>query len=275
MRTIRPLAASEIETLLGWAAAEGWNPGLADAAAFGAADPDGFLGAFVGGEFVAGISAAAYGDDFGFIGLYICRLDQRGKGHGRAVWDAGMARLAGRTIGLDGVPEQQANYASMGFARSHETIRMTGTLRAPGPPDDVVAVTSDLLPQVREIDRRCFPAARDSFLDHWLAPPRQVLAVVRAGELCGYGVVRRCIEGHKIGPLFADSLATAEGLLRSLGSVAGGPIAIDVPAAQVGLLAALASAGFLPGFSTARMYRGPAPPIAAEMVFGVTTLELG
>ncbi|TIT76763.1 MAG: GNAT family N-acetyltransferase, partial [Mesorhizobium sp.] len=71
-RTIRTLTASEVETLIDWAAAEGWNPGIGDAAALRAADPEGFIGAFVGGEMMAGISAVAYGAGFGFIGLYIC-----------------------------------------------------------------------------------------------------------------------------------------------------------------------------------------------------------
>ena len=30
-----------------------------------------------------------------------------------------------------------------------------------------------------------------------------------------------------------------------------------------------------PGFLTARMYAGPAPPIPVDRVFGVTTFELG
>ena len=98
-RAIRTLTLPEIETLVDWAAAEGWNPGLADAAAFQAADPRGFMGAFVGAAMVAGISAVAYGEDFGFIGLYICRPDSRGEGHGKAVWEAGMARLAGARSG--------------------------------------------------------------------------------------------------------------------------------------------------------------------------------
>src|SRR5215217_6861424 len=121
-RLIRNVTLQEIGTLLDWAAVEGWNPGLDDAAAFQAADPNGFFGAFVDGVMVAVISAVAYDADFGFIGLYICHPDWRGQGHGKAVWDAGMAYLGTRTIGLDGVPEQQANYASMGFVPSYETI---------------------------------------------------------------------------------------------------------------------------------------------------------
>jgi hypothetical protein len=39
--------------------------------------------------------------------------------------------------------------------------------------------------------------------------------------------------------------------------------------------AVLESAGLLRSFETARMYRGPAPVVALDGVFGVTTLELG
>jgi len=40
IRTMRP---DEISTAVNWAAAEGWNPGLADDACFAAVDPEGFL----------------------------------------------------------------------------------------------------------------------------------------------------------------------------------------------------------------------------------------
>ena len=66
---IRPLTLPEVEDLLGWAKAEGWNPGIADAAPFLAADEAGFFGSFIDGRMVAGISAVRYGADFAFIGL--------------------------------------------------------------------------------------------------------------------------------------------------------------------------------------------------------------
>lgn len=153
-RTIRNLDLPKIATLLDWAAAEGWNPGLDDAVAFHAADPTGFFGCFVDGTMVAGISAVAYDDDFGFIGLYICHPDWRGQGHGKAVWDAGIAYLGNRTIGLDGVPEQQANYASMGFVAAYETVRLHGVLE-PRIGDGIQPASS--LDEIVELDRQCFP----------------------------------------------------------------------------------------------------------------------
>ena len=40
---IRPMRPDEISIAVNWAAAEGWNPGLADDACFAAADPEGFF----------------------------------------------------------------------------------------------------------------------------------------------------------------------------------------------------------------------------------------
>ena len=39
----RTMSRQEVELALGWAAAEGWNPGLSDATPFQVADPAGFL----------------------------------------------------------------------------------------------------------------------------------------------------------------------------------------------------------------------------------------
>ena len=267
-RTIRNLDLPEIATLLDWAAAEGWNPGLRDAVPFQAADPTGFFGAFVGGAMVAGISAVDYDAHFGFIGLYICHPDWRGQGHGKAVWDAGMAYLGQRTIGLDGVPEQQGNYASMGFVPAYETIRMSGVLPAmPASPTLPAARLED----IASLDRQCFPALRQAFLQHWLSPPNRSFVHRADGDVNAYGVVRPCRDGAKFGPLFADTAAAAIDMLDTL----SGPIHIDVPAAQTAWLAALSARGFSPGFQTTRMYRRRAPAISLDRVFGVTSLELG
>ena len=70
---IRSMTRPEFDLALDWAAAEGWNPGLHDAAAFHAADPEGFLIGLLDGQPVAMISAVRHGQDFGFIGFYIVK----------------------------------------------------------------------------------------------------------------------------------------------------------------------------------------------------------
>ena len=99
----------EVRLILDWAAAEGWNPGLSDAEAFVAADPEGFLLGRLGSEPVAAISLVRYDDRFAFLGCYIVTPELRGRGHGIAMWRAAVERAEGRTIGLDGVPAQQAS----------------------------------------------------------------------------------------------------------------------------------------------------------------------
>ena len=134
--TIRPATRAELVRLIDWAAAEGWNPGLDDAEAFRAADPEGFLIGLLEDEPVAGISVVRYGDDFGFLGLYIVRPEHRGKGYGWAIWQGGMVRLQGRNVGLDGVVAQQDNYRRSGFVLAHRNVRYAGRIDAT--PDTVM-----------------------------------------------------------------------------------------------------------------------------------------
>ncbi len=272
---IRQLTMAEVEQLIGWAAAEGWNPGLDDAAVFQAADAGGFLGAFAEGEMAAGISAVRYGEDFGFIGLYICHPDFRGQGYGKTVWNAGLKHLEGRTIGLDGVPEQQANYRSMGFVSQYRTIRYSGHSARTDKAGGIRPLESADMPAVEAFDRAYFPAPRTGFLRQWLTRPRRALAAFEGSTLRGYGVARPCREGWKIGPLFAEDTAVAGSLFAALAEGCEGGIHIDVPETAGDFIRFLEDAGFAPGFETSRMYRGPAPAIRLDGVFGITTLELG
>jgi GNAT superfamily N-acetyltransferase len=276
---IRPLSLDEVRELLSWAKAEGWNPGIDDAVALQAADPDGFIGCFVEGRMAAGISAVCYGENYGFIGLYIAHADFRGQGLGRKIWDAGMAHLGDRVIGLDGVPEQQSNYARMGFVPAYQTARWSGIVppRAAGSREgNAVAFDERLLPAVISYDRQFFPAPRNAFLRSWLSGPRSVTIIDDHGSVAGYAVCRACDDGFKIGPLFADTLENAKELLAACAAAAGGDVLhIDVPADQTEFADFLAEIGFARGFSTARMYRGTAPVLRSEGVYGITTLELG
>ena len=98
---IRHMTGQDLETAIEWAAKEGWNPGLADARSFQAADRNGFLVGLLDGEPVASISAVSYGTEFAFIGMYIVRPDMRGRGYGWRIWQAAMGQVNGIPTGLD------------------------------------------------------------------------------------------------------------------------------------------------------------------------------
>ena len=104
---VRQMNRFECDVAVEWAAGEGWNPGWHDAEAFFATDPNGFFVGLLDGQPISSISAVAYGADFGFIGFYIVRPEYRGQGYGWQTWQAAMAYLGNRNVGLDGVLAQQ------------------------------------------------------------------------------------------------------------------------------------------------------------------------
>ena len=108
--TIRTMRPDEISLAVDWAAAEGWNPGLADDACFASVDPEGFFIAELDGKPAAIVSCVNYDASFAFLGFYIVRADLRGKGYGLRIWNAAIAHAGPRVIGLDGVMAQQDNY---------------------------------------------------------------------------------------------------------------------------------------------------------------------
>ncbi|MBZ9936504.1 GNAT family N-acetyltransferase [Mesorhizobium sp. BR1-1-16] len=279
MLSIREMTRDDLDRAMDWAAAEGWNPGLDDASAFHAADPAGFLMGFLGDEPVTAISVVAYGAAFGFLGLYICRPEHRGRGFGWQTWQAGMARLGKRVIGLDGVVAQQENYRRSGFTLAHRNIRFGGIVDCETPQDPRLMVVSEALkPAVIAYDAALFPADRAAFLDVFLdgRGGRVAIALVEDGSARGYGVIRPAISGAKIGPLFAESAEDADLLFRALAARAkGATVYFDPPEPNGAALALAARYGLEPAFETARMYRGPAPGLPLDRIFGITSFELG
>jgi len=281
---IRPASEAEFSTAVEWAAGEGWNPGLDDLSAFFAADPDGFLMGFVEDEPVSSISVVRYGADFGFLGFYIVRPDYRGSGAGMAIWNAGMRHLDGRTVGLDGVVAQQDNYRKSGFILSGRNIRHTGVpLRMANTEIgcEIRSVRPSDIEAMIAYDRSNFPADRSAFVADWTLPPdevrRQSRVAMKGGAIVGYGTIRTCRAGYKIGPLFADDPEIAEALFAALVDTmpSDAEVSFDTPDDNAAAVAIAVRAGLAPVFETARMYRGADPKLPIHRIFGVTTFELG
>lgn len=276
---IRAMQAHELARHIDWAAQEGWNPGLHDAQAFHGADPQGFLLAELAGEPVGMVSAVRYGAHYGFIGFYIVRPDFRGRGHGMALWQAGMARLSGRLVGLDGVVAQQANYRKSGFVLAHNNVRMQGAAHGHGPLHSGIVPLAGLnRAALLQYDSAVFPAERRAFLQAWISQPGTVaLGLLQQGRLCGYGVVRPCRSGYKVGPLMADDDAAARHLFNALVQQVpeGAPVALDIAVGHDAAQALARDWALQPVFETARMYTGAAPALALHRQFGITSFELG
>jgi ribosomal protein S18 acetylase RimI-like enzyme len=273
---VRRMTEADLALALEWAAAEGWNPGLHDAHCFYAADSQGFFVGERDGVPIGCVSAVRYGSGFGFLGLYIVKAEHRGQGFGLELWRAALDHLGGRVIGLDGVVAQQENYRKSGFRLAFRNIRQRGRGGGVAPPGltDLAAVP---IAEILRYDETAFPAPRAEFLKSWIGQPQAVaLGVVDGRRLKGYGVLRACREGFKIGPLFADDREAAERILAGLLARApGAPVFLDTPEANPAALALARRFRMTPRFETARMYKNGSPEMRLDRCFGVTSFELG
>lgn len=278
--TIRTMTRSELDMAVEWAASEGWNPGLHDADCFYAADPEGFLVGCLGDEPVACVSSVKYGSAYAFLGFYIVKPEYRDRRFGYYIGRAAVDRVAGRVLGLDGVVAQQKHYvATFGFAYAHRNMRYEGVAGGAFPVDEgLVDLRSVPLDALAAYDRQLFPEERDAFLGCWISQPEGIpFGLIRQGRFAGYGVARRCRIGYKIGPLFADMPADAGTLFSALSATvpAGEPLFLDIPQVNPAAVELAERNGMRFVFETARMYKGPAPALPLERIFGITTFELG
>lgn len=276
--TFANASPDEVATMIAWADREGWNPGHHDAACFQLADPEGFWVARLDGDMAACMSLVTYSPDFAFLGFYITRPDLRGQGIGYALWKHALNACPATTIGLDGVVDQQDNYRKSGFVLAHRNIRYGGV-----PPKvevkhaSIETATPSDMATLKALDRMNFPATRGAFLERWLNTDGHTALLARDGsEIAGYGMIRPCQIGHKIGPLFAKTPETAEQLFDALVSGTGGEMVfVDPPEPNTEALALCRGRGLEPVFETARMYRGTVPELPLQQVFGISTFELG
>lgn len=268
-----------IDLAVQWAAEEGWNPGLEDADSFYQTDSQGFLVAYLDEQPIATISVVKYGEAFAFLGFYIVKPEYRGQGYGIQIWQAGLKHCQGRNIGLDGVVEQQDNYKKSGFQLAYRNIRYAGTSRSmQNSYANIQPINNYPLAEVIAYDSAFFPVTREAFLTAWLSQPRAIsLGWSNNGKLSGYGMIRPCHSGYKIGPLFADNSTIAEQLFESLVTSVepNQPIFLDIPEVNPHALALVEKHGMEKVFETARMYNQTIPNIDTARCFGVTSFELG
>lgn len=275
--TIRRMTREEMDIAVDWAAKEGWNPGIHDAESFYRADPDGFFaGVLDDDEIVATLSIVRYSGDLCFGGFLIVRRDLRGRGIGKKMIDFMMDRSADCNLGGDGVPAMLPTYEKNGFKFAYWNHRFQGW-GGGDMPSCLTPISELSYDDVERYDRSIFPAPRDRFLRNFLHQEDSTsLASVKDDEIIGYGVIRKCHAGHKIGPLFAKDRRTAEKIARGLiSTVPGEQFFLDVPEPNIEGIIMANDFRMREVFTTACVYTKYIPKVPLENVFGVTSFELG
>ena len=276
---IRKMARHDLDTVIEWAAAEGWNPGLHDRDAFFDTDPEGYFMAWDGKKPAGAISAVSYGKNFGFIGFFIVRPEYRGHRLGLELAKVARVYLDGHNIGIDGVEKKVRNYETHGFKLAWNNERYEGISRKAVFPSGIVPLAELPFKEILNFDSRFFPVPREKFLKKWLAMPES-FAFASPGtktEIDAYGFARKCRTGYKIGPLFAESPELAGKILSALCSAlpTGTPFYLDVPTINKNAVKLAQDNNMKAVFRTARMYLFEAPKLPLESIFGITSFELG
>ncbi len=276
--TIKRMESQHMQTIIDLMQAEGWNPGIYDAQTFYAADPDGFFMGCLGDEIICTASAVIYDDNFAFFGCYIVKPEYRDQGYGFQVTQARLEYVGDRNLGLDGVLDMSSKYTNIGFQTAYETTRYHAkphldTISHP----QIADAKNILFADVVEYDAQYFPAKRAMFLRHWINQPEcTALVYLKHNKIHGFGVIRKCIKGYKIGPLFAENADIADILYRQLaGNTYGAIIYIDIPHPNKSAEALIKKYNMERDFTEARMYTKGNPDIDLSKVYGITTYELG
>lgn len=276
--TIRRMRADEVQIAIDWAQQEGWNPGIHDAETFYQADHQGFFVGEIAGFPVSVGSAVVYDDQFAFCGLYIVHPDYRGQGLGMALTRERLRYVGQRNAGIDGVVENIPIYERIGYRLAYHNMRYQGRATVASVADRSIMPLAQVPFSVLQVyDRTCFPAQRSDFLHAWInQADAKALAYMQNGHLQGYAVRRRCIEGHKIGPLFADNYAVAEQLFQALqADIADEAIYLDIMETNAEAQRLVHAYQMQPVFTTGRMYLKSKPELEEQKIFGITTFELG
>jgi predicted acetyltransferase len=275
---ITQMTKTEFQTAVEWAKTEGWIPGVHDIDSFYETDPTGFYAARAGDEIVGTFSVVKYSADYAFAGFFIVRPDWRGKGVGLAIQHYIDTQFSGYNVGIDGVLAMQEKYSRVGYNFAYGNERYAATAKAGELESHCRRISSGDFEGIIDFDTKCVPAKRVNFLKQWLyqKDATALLAEDDSGKLSGYGVVRKCFQGNRVGPLFAETPEAAKRLFDSLAaSVVGEEIFIDVPTVNASAMKMVLSQGMKPVFTTARMYTKQAPKLPLDKIYGVTSLELG
>ena len=249
---------TEVQMAVNWAQNEGWNPGLQDAHCFYQADPQGFFMGFLDGEPIAVGSAVAYSENFAFCGLYMVKQAFRKQGYGLALTEERLKYTGNRITGIDGVLENVSKYERIGYVPSHKQIRYACNSQASFASSPCIVDIKDIsFNQLEEFDLRYFPAPRKDFLRCWTHQANgHALGYLNDQKLSGYGVIRTCCQGYKIGPLFAASPQIAQALFEALCSkISEGPVYLDIPEPNKAAQSLVVHYKMTPIFEVMRMYR--------------------
>lgn len=286
--TMRYMSLDDLSMVLGWCKEEGWNVGRYDAEVYYNSSPGSHMLFLLNEEPIGAISLVQYSKDFFTLGPFIVKAEYRQKGFGAQIWQYTMDSVEkNSTIALYGVPAQVERYKKSGFesqflAKRWEFVNKTSQALSPSFIPSCQLLTEESIPDVSVYDQRIFGVSRQRWLENLIKIPAITGFFIRKDDvICGFGVIRPCVKGFRVGPLFADQAEHAKELFLKLIEIIGeNQVIIDIPESNP-YAKAFAEYFNLKGVSendTQAMFRGDPPQEFLANIdknYGVFSLEVG
>lgn len=286
--TTKYMELNDFKIVRRWCEKENWNPGLHDIFIYYQLGKDDHSLFFENNRPISAISLVKYSPVFFTIGSFIVKENYRKKGYGAATWKKALSRLDNHpdaTVLLYAVKKQINRYKKHGFQAQYTNKRWnltfkTRSLLTHSPYLKKITIT--LVKEISAYDKHVFSCSRARIFTELCRHPGIEGFVFKADNVIqGYGIIRPCLTGYRIGPLIADSPEIAQCLLTKLLSVSGSePTIIDIPDCNPQGEQLMKSVGAArdKDYDTIAMIKGEVPPEYKGNIsknYGIFSLEIG
>lgn len=227
-----------------------------------------------------GIATTISFDKVGWFGNFIVKETIRGKGAGSLLIKKAIAYLQNKnvkTIGLYAYPHLVKFYEHFGFKSDINFSVLKGKPNFPATKDSLKAATKRNIPELIELDRKCFGANRKKLLEPILLNKSNLCFVsTENSEITGYVAAKVYDKMAEVGPLISHVKRVEDALVllkKILSRLNGFEVFTYIPQKETELLNLLHTAGLKEEFSLVRMFLGPA--IVKDCTHAAESLERG
>ena len=274
----------------------GWTPGKMDDELYWVAGSE-RIGIYVGelnGQKVTGVAMIQHNDTYGWIGLYFCEEEHRGKGLAFKTWKTARAAIDPKiNLGLDAVVSAASLYEREGFKRAWQlsfyNLFVSSILEVY---DNMTGADGIIIKSATEVDFAKVKLYtedvigvifdRSELLEKWitLSTHTALVAVNDNGDVVGFATIRETInlkeDGYRLAPLLADNGDIARFLILKLakGVDSTQKIGIYVPEINAESMKIVNEVKGQHHNNLVRMYTGEEVPLKKEKYFGAFSAEL-
>jgi len=256
-----------------------WNMTVEDFKFMAKLEPKGCFVQFHGNERLGIVTTVSF-EKAGWFGNFILKEDARGKGAGTLLLKHAIDYLksnGAETIGLYSYPQLVKFYQRFGFEPDIDFSVLKGKAASPKTQETFRAVKKSDIPEIIDLDCKCFGANREKLLKPILLNTGIFCYLsTENNKITGYVAAKVYDKMAEVGPLICHANRQEEAALllkNILSRLNGLDVFIYISKKEKSLCNMLCEMGFKEDFRVVRMFLGPA--IAKNCIYAAESLERG